>query len=347
MSKILILGVNGFIGSALAERLLEDNRHEVHGVDLRSDRISHLRDREDFQVYEADIVAHHLLIDTLIKRCDIIIPLAAIAIPADYIKKPLQVFELNFEENLRIIKQCVQHKKRLIFPSTSEVYGMSDDKEFSEISTNPVLGPIWKQRWIYSNIKQLLDRVIWAYGMQEDLQFTIFRPFNWIGPRLDSLELARSGRARVLTQMIQNLVDGTPIQLIDGGKQQRCFASVSDGVECLGKIIDNQGNVCDGNIINIGNPDNEVSIAELAKILVGQFEKHPLRSKFPPFAGILTAASIVHYGEGYQDVQHRKPCIRIAKQLLGWEPTVGLDQAVRDTLDFFLNEASSDMEARN
>jgi len=116
------------------------------------------------------------------------------------------------------------------------------------------------QRWIYSSCKQLLDRVIWAYGQQKGLRFTLFRPFNWIGPRLDSLMSARIGSSRAITQLILNLVEGTPIQLVDSGNQKRCFTDVSDGVECLYRIIENKGGVCDGRIINIGNPDNEFSI---------------------------------------------------------------------------------------
>ena len=102
-------------------------------------------------------------------------------------RNPLRVFELDFEENLKIIRDCVKYNKRIIFPSTSEVYGMCTDKNFDEDSSNPVVGPINKQRWIYSVSKQLLDRVIWAYGDKNGLKFTLFRPFNWMGPRLITL----------------------------------------------------------------------------------------------------------------------------------------------------------------
>jgi UDP-4-amino-4-deoxy-L-arabinose formyltransferase/UDP-glucuronic acid dehydrogenase (UDP-4-keto-hexauronic acid decarboxylating) len=185
----------------------------------------------------------------------------------------------------------------------------------------------------------LLDRVIWAYGQNEGLKFTLFRPFNWIGPRLDSLSSARIGSSRAITQLILNLVEGTPVKLIDGGNQKRCFTDVSDGVECLYRIIENKDGVCNGQIINIGNPDNEASIKELAKTLVAKFEQHSMRSKFPPFAGFQEMESRSYYGNGYQDVEHRKPSIRNAKRLLNWAPTVGIEQSVDRTLDFFLREA--------
>jgi UDP-4-amino-4-deoxy-L-arabinose formyltransferase/UDP-glucuronic acid dehydrogenase (UDP-4-keto-hexauronic acid decarboxylating) len=233
----------------------------------------------------------------------------------------------------------VKYGKRLIFPSTSEVYGMCDEEEFNEDDSKLVLGPIRMQRWIYSCCKQLLDRVIWAYGQQKGLRFTLFRPFNWIGPRLDSLTSARIGSSRAITQLILNLVEGTPIQLVDGGDQKRCFTDVSEGIECLYRIIENENGVCDGRIFNIGNPNNEASIRELAEMLVRKFEEHPLRSYFPPFAGFREVESRSYYGTGYQDVQHRRPSIRNAQRSLGWDPKVGLEHSVEQTLDFFLKEA--------
>lgn len=345
--KILILGIDGFIGNALTERLLREGNYEVHGLDLQSKSIQRFLGKPGFYFYEGDISIHREWIEYHIKKCDIVIPLVAIATPIEYMRRPLQVFELDFEENLRIVRYCVKYKKRLIFPSTSEVYGMCDEDEFNEDTSKLVLGPIRMQRWIYSCSKQLLDRVIWAYGQQEGLQFTIFRPFNWIGPRLDSLRSARIGSSRAITQLILNLVEGTPIKLIDGGNQKRCFTDIADGVECLFRIIENPHQGCDGQIINIGNPDNEISIKGLAEMLVKKFQEHPLRSNFPPFAGFQEVESSSYYGSGYQDLQHRRPSIRKAKQLLKWEPSVRLEQSVEQTLDFFLREAIASGEYGN
>ena len=337
--KVLIFGVDGFIGNALSERLLESGKYEVHGMDLRSNGIKRLQNMPGFYFSEGDISIHREWIEYHIRKCDIIIPLVAIATPVEYTRNPIRVFELDFEENLRIIRYCVKYGKRLIFPSTSEVYGMCEEEEFNEDTSKLVLGPIRMQRWIYSCCKQLLDRVIWAYGQQEGLNFTLFRPFNWIGPRLDSLESARIGSSRAITQLILNLAEGTPILLIDGGNQKRCFTDVSDGVECLYRIIENQNGVCDGKIINIGNPENEASIKELAQSLVNQFQQHPLRSQFPPFAGFREVESQSYYGVGYQDMQHRRPSIRNAQRFLRWTPVVDLETSVGRTLDFFLQEA--------
>jgi UDP-4-amino-4-deoxy-L-arabinose formyltransferase/UDP-glucuronic acid dehydrogenase (UDP-4-keto-hexauronic acid decarboxylating) len=339
-TRVLILGVNGFIGNALTERLLaEKGRFEVHGMDLQNDKIGRLLNRPGFHFSEGDISIHREWIEFHVRKCDVILPLVAIATPKEYVRNPLRVFELDFEENLRIVRYCARYGRRIIFPSTSEVYGMCTDKEFDEDKSPLIVGPIRMQRWIYSCSKQLLDRVIWAYGQKQNLPFTLFRPFNWVGPRLDSLDSARIGSSRAITQLILNLVEGTPILLVDGGNQRRCFTDITDGVEGLYRIIANDGNRCNGEIFNIGNPNNEASIKELAEMLVAQFDKHPLRGKFPPFAGYQTVESGEFYGKGgYQDVEYRTPSIKKAKKLLGWEPTIKMEQSIATTLDFFLQE---------
>ena len=336
--RVLILGINGFIGNFLSERLLQEDHYEVHGMDLNDGAIKRLESHPNFYFHEGDISIHSEWIEYHIKKCDVVIPLVAIATPIEYTRNPLRVFELDFEENLKIIRYCVKYGKRVIFPSTSEVYGMCDDPEFDEDTSRLIVGPINKQRWIYSASKQLLDRVIWAYGQRDGLRFTLFRPFNWLGPRLDSLDAARIGSSRAITQLILNLVEGTPLLLIDGGEQKRCFTDVSEGIECLYRIIENSNGVCDGRIFNIGNPKNEASIKELANLVVGQFEQHELRGHFPPFAGLREIESKAYYGDGYQDVTHRRPSIRNAMKHLSWEPKIPLEVSVAQTLDFFLRD---------
>jgi UDP-4-amino-4-deoxy-L-arabinose formyltransferase/UDP-glucuronic acid dehydrogenase (UDP-4-keto-hexauronic acid decarboxylating) len=335
---VLILGVNGFIGNHLSQRLLESGRYEVHGMDLCSNTIEHLMGHPNFHFTEGDISIMREWIEYHVRKCDIILPLVAIATPIEYVRNPLRVFELDFEENLRVVRYCVKYGKRLIFPSTSEVYGMCGDSEFDEQRSNFVLGPIHKQRWIYSCSKQMLDRVIWAYGASRGLQFTLFRPFNWVGPKLDSLQSARIGSSRVVTQFILNLVEGSPIRLVDGGRQKRCFTDVKDGIDCLFRIIENKDGGCDGRIFNIGNPDNEFSMQALADMLRKQFAAHPLRAFFPPDGGIQHIEARAFYGSGYQDVQHRRPSIREARNILGWAPQVPFEQSVHETLDYFLND---------
>ena len=151
--KVLILGVNGFIGNALTRRILETTDWEVYGLDMSDNKLEHSIGHPRFHFLEGDITINKEWIEYNIKKCDVVLPLVAIATPVTYVKDPLRVFELDFEENLKIIRQCAKYNKRVIFPSTSEVYGMSPDREFDEETSPLMLGPINKERWIYSCAK--------------------------------------------------------------------------------------------------------------------------------------------------------------------------------------------------
>ncbi len=337
--KILILGVNGFIGNALVRRILATRDWEVFGMDLYSNKIAECLGNPRFHFLEGDIAINKEWIEYHIKKCDVVLPLVAIATPMAYVKKPLAVFELDFEENLRVVRQCVKYGTRIVFPSTSEVYGMCTDEEFSEDTSPLVLGPIHKQRWIYACSKQLLDRVIWAYGEAGQLRFTLFRPFNWIGPKLDDLDAAKEGSSRVVTQFILNLLQREPIRLVDGGSQKRCFTYVEDGIDCLMTIIENPGGVADGQIFNIGNPANEASVKELAYLLRELFREHPRHRHDGEYSEIVETTAEDYYGRGYQDILTRKPSIDKARRLLGWEPKTDLRTSLKYTLDAFLEEA--------
>ena len=178
-TRVLILGVNGFIGNHLTERLLQEDNYEVYGLDIGSDAIGRFLQHPRFHFVEGDISIHSEWIEYHVKKCDVILPLVAIATPIEYTRNPLRVFELDFEENLKIIRYCVKYRKRIIFPSTSEVYGMCTDKVFDEDSSNLIVGPVNKPRWIYSVSKQLLDRVIWAYGQRACASPCSVRSTGW------------------------------------------------------------------------------------------------------------------------------------------------------------------------
>src|SRR5512146_824865 len=279
--KVLILGVNGFIGNSLTERILRDTDWHVYGMDMAADKIGDFLGHDRFKYVEGDITINREWIEYHVKKCDVVLPLVAIATPAAYVLDPLRVFELDFEANLHIVRKCVIYKKRVLFPSTSEVYGICGDREFDEETSNLVLGPINKPRWIYSCSKQLMDRVIHAYGMKEGLKYTLFRPFNWIGPKLDNILEPKEGSSRVLTQFIGNILRGKNIQLVDGGSQRRSFTFIDDGIDALSRIIENRGGAADGQIFNIGNPANDVSIRELAETLISLIKTYP---KYAPLA---------------------------------------------------------------
>jgi nucleoside-diphosphate-sugar epimerase len=334
MKKLLILGVNGFIGHHLSEAVLRETDWDVYGMDLESDRVAQLLEHPRFHFFEGDITINREWVEYHIRKCDVLLPLVAIATPATYISDPLRVFELDFEANLPLIRQCVKYKKRVVFPSTSEIYGMCPDREFHPYDSHLVLGPIPKSRWIYSCSKQLLDRVIWAYG-EQGLDFTLFRPFNWIGPGLDRMLTPKEGSSRVLTQFLGNIVRGENIQLVDGGAQRRCFTYISEGIDALMRIIANQEGIASGKIYNIGNPRNDLSVRQLAEIMLEAARSMEAYSAAAARVQLVDVSANKYYGAGYQDVQSRVPWIANTTAELGWIPNIDMSVAVRRVLESY------------
>lgn len=336
MSKRLcILGVNGFIGHHLSQRVLATTDWEVYGMDMGSDRVADLMSHPRFHFFEGDITINREWIEYHIRKCDVILPLVAIATPATYVREPLRVFELDFEANLPIVRSCVKYGKRILFPSTSEVYGMCRDEQFDPYGSDLVLGPIDKQRWIYSCSKQLMDRVIWAYGSQGDLDFTLFRPFNWIGAGLDSIHTPKEGSSRVITQFLGHIVRGEPIKLVDGGAQKRAFTYIDDGIDALMRIIENQGGIASGKIYNIGNPANNFSVRELATMMLERARAIPEFRDNAAKVTIVEVSADAYYGKGYQDVQNRVPKIDNTMAELGWSPKVNMATALERIFDAY------------
>ncbi|MBN9564769.1 MAG: bifunctional UDP-4-keto-pentose/UDP-xylose synthase [Alphaproteobacteria bacterium] len=337
--KVLILGVNGFIGSSLCEHILKDKEWEIYGMDMECHKISDLLSHPRFHFVEGDITINKEWVAYHIKKCDVVLPLVAIANPALYVKDPLRVFELDFEANLPIVRQCVTYKKRVIFPSTSEVYGMCPEDAFDEENSNLVLGPIHKQRWIYSCSKQMMDRVIYAYGIMEGLDFTLFRPFNWIGPKLDSINDPKEGSSRALTYFLSSILYNKQINLVDGGQQRRSFTDIDDGVDALVRMIENKNQCASGKIFNIGNPKNDFSIAQMADILLETMKTFSDYKDLAESVVVKDVPSKEFFGQHYQDTQHRVPSIENAKKYLGWEPKISLQESMLKTLAFHLNPA--------
>jgi nucleoside-diphosphate-sugar epimerase len=337
MKRILILGVNGFIGHHLSKRILATTDWQVYGMDMQADRLADVLDDRRFHFFEGDITINKEWIEYHIRKCDTVLPLVAIATPATYVKQPLRVFELDFEANLPIVRACVRHGKRLVFPSTSEVYGMSPDREFDPETSPLVYGPIAKQRWIYACAKQLMDRVIWAYGEPHGggLDFTLFRPFNWIGAGLDSISTAKEGSSRVVTQFFGHIARGENIQLVDGGRQKRAFTYIDDGIDALMSIIANKDGIASRKIYNIGNPRNNVSVRDLARMMVDLARDYPEYAKQARKVRLVNTSAERYYGRGYQDMQNRVPKIVNTRRELGWRPRVGMQDALRRIFDAY------------
>jgi nucleoside-diphosphate-sugar epimerase len=341
MKRILILGVNGFIGHHLSNAILASTDWEVYGMDIETDRIADLLPEKRFRFFEGDITINREWIEYHVKKCDVVLPLVAIATPATYVREPLRVFELDFEANLPIVRAAVRHRKRLVFPSTSEVYGMCADEAFDPETSELVMGPIGKPRWIYACAKQLMDRVIHAYGMEQGLDYTLFRPFNWIGAGLDSINTPKEGSSRVVTQFLGHIVRGEPIRLVDGGAQKRAFTCVDDGIAALMRIIDNPGGVATGQIYNIGNPANNHSVRELAAMMLELAKGYPEYRDSAARVTLVDTSSDAYYGKGYQDVQNRVPAIANTMRDLDWAPKVGMRDALARIFEAYRGQVAA------
>jgi nucleoside-diphosphate-sugar epimerase len=340
MRKILILGVNGFIGHHLSKRIIASTDWEIYGMDMQTERIADLMLEKRFHFFEGDITINREWIEYHIKKCDTVLPLVAIATPATYVREPLRVFELDFEANLPIVRACVRHRKRVVFPSTSEVYGMCRDEAFDPENSELVMGPIGKPRWIYACAKQLMDRVIHAYGMEQGLDYTLFRPFNWIGSGLDSINTPKEGSSRVITQFLGHIVRGEPIKLVDGGTQKRAFTYIDDGIAALMKIIANEDGVASGKIYNIGNPENNVSVRELAQMMVDLALRYPEYRESAARVKLIDTTADAYYGKGYQDVQNRVPKIDGTCADLDWQPLVTMEESLRRIFDAYRGQVA-------
>jgi UDP-apiose/xylose synthase len=255
-------------------------------------------------------------------------------------------------ENLKIAEACVRHNKRLIQFSTCEVYGRTaaslpnanlanpDDPihaTFNEDTSEYILGPVSKHRWIYSSAKQLLERVLHAYGIEQRFNYTIIRPFNFIGPKIDFLPQEKDGIPRVFSFFMDALLTGGQMKLVNGGVNRRCYTYIDDAIECSYRIVENPGGVCDRQIFNIGSPYNEVSIRQMADMMRDIYEKK-FREKNEPLAEIVSVAGEEFYGEGYDDSDRRIPDITKARTLLGWEPKWSLRETLEMTMRYQVSE---------
>lgn len=336
--KILLLGANGFIGSHLAEAVLRKTDWTLDAFDLHDYNIAAYKGNPSFSFTQGDLFKEDAWLEDRVKEADVVLPFAGIAKPAYYLTRPLWTFELDFEQNLKIIRMCAKTKTRVIFPSTSEVYGLSHNEQLIEDETPLVVGPVSKTRWIYSCSKQMMDRLILAYSQEQKLPYTIFRPFNWIGPRLDTAKDAEERTARSITQMIYDILHRGKISLVDGGTRRRSFTWVGDAMEALLLILHNPGGKADGQVFNIGNPANNASIRALATLIIEEMKAFPAFKEQAEVVKMEDVAASRYYKKGYEDMKNRIPSIAKIKDQLGWQPKTSLRDAIRLTLEGWKDE---------
>lgn len=349
-SHILLLGAGGFIGAHLTARLLQEG-YRITAIDTHADKIAEWLEHPRLTFIERDIRGQDLA--AFIREAGVVFDLIAHANPSIYVDRPLEVFQLNFLENLRIAESCAAFGKRLIQFSSCEVYGKTAAAYLREHLTDPedpalatfledhtplVMGPVAKHRWIYACAKQMLERVLHAYGLEDRLNYTIIRPFNFIGPKIDYLPSQTDGAPRVFSFFMEALLTGTPMKLVDGGGQRRCYTYIDDAMDCTLAILRNPGRVCDRQIFNIGSPGNETTIRDLAHRMRALYrEEFALANR--PGPAIVSVSGEEFYGVGYDDSDRRIPDIAKARSLLSWEPRWGLTDLLRETIRYYVRAA--------
>jgi UDP-apiose/xylose synthase len=271
--------------------------------------------------------------------------LNALCTPALYNTSPLEVIDASFTDLVPVVKACAKAGRHLVHFSTCEVYGrVSLDGEgrpavaMNEDSGGLFLGPVSRERWSYACAKQLLERVVWAYGEHGGLAFTIVRPFNVIGPRMDFLPgVDGEGVPRVLPCFMNALLRREELRLVDGGRKRRSFVSVREFVDAVLRIV-LAPSACRGEIVNLGNPRNDVSIREFAEVLASVFAARVEGARPARFRSV-TAEEF--YGAGYDDTEARIPDIRKAGRLLGWEPRETLGDMLPGIVDDYVKRYGS------
>ena len=330
--QILVLGAGGFIGSHLVEYLVDRAEHQIVGLDLTREKLSGSLNH-GFQFHEADVRAMPELVDSLIRKADLCVDLIAYANPSIYVTSPLEVFNLNFVQNLRVAESCIRHGTRLIQYSSAEVYGKTTEGgAYNEETSDVVFGPVNKQRWIYATAKLLLDRVLYAHGVAGNLEYTIVRPFNFIGPRIDYLVPPGSmGGPRVFAHFMSALLGHGPMYLVDGGQVHRAFLHIEDASAAFQTILD-RPEESRNQIYNVGNPDNNATIRELAQLMTGLYEEI---TGNPPQSPMVDVKGEEFYGPGYEDSDRLPPDISKISAL-GWKPKHDLVKTLRDAMSYYL-----------
>jgi UDP-glucose 4-epimerase len=316
--RYLITGGAGFIGSHLAERLLEKGEQVVLLDNLSTgsmENIRHLKGSERLE-YHLDGIENRQILAELVDDADVIVHLAAAVGVKLIVESPVRTIETNVNGTQMVLEAASKKKKLVLIASTSEVYGKNTNVPFHE-DADLVLGPTTKGRWSYAASKALDEFLALSYWKEKNQPVIVVRFFNTVGPR-------QTGRyGMVLPNFVKRALDGEPIEVYGNGQQSRCFCDVRDTVEALIRLMPLDRAV--GEVINIGNTE-EVSIENLAKIV-----KHRTGSdsplKFIPYD--------MAYEPGFEDMMRRVPSIEKLYALTGFRPQTSLADIIDRVSAYF------------
>jgi UDP-glucose 4-epimerase len=317
--KALITGGAGFVGSHLAEALLERG-DEVYVLDNLStgsiENIEHLKPHARFH-YAVDTVTHEPVTAELIDRVDVVFHLAAAVGVRLIVESPVHTIETNVHGTEMVLKLANKKKKKVVVASTSEVYGKSDAVPFHEDS-DLVMGATSKGRWSYACSKAIDEFLALAYHKEKRLPVVVVRLFNTVGPR-------QTGRyGMVVPNFVKQALLGHPLSVHGDGAQSRCFTYVSDVVGALIRLAEHESAV--GRVFNIGNDREEITILELARRVLARTGSS---------SEIVMVPYDQAYEEGFEDMRRRVPDLSRLRGLIGYEPQVQLDEIIDRVAAYF------------
>lgn len=328
--KILITGGAGFVGSHIADRMIGDG-HEVTVIDdLSTGRyanVAHLEGDKNFRLI-IDTVLNQPLMEELIREADRVYHMASAVGVRLIMEQPVKTIETIFHGTDVVLSRCARYRKRVLIPSTSEVYGKGVSVPFRE-EDDLLTGATDKHRWAYACAKTLDEFLALAHYKETRLPVVVARLFNTVGPR-------QTGQyGMVVPRFVHAALKNEPIEVHGDGTQSRCFGHVLDVVEGLVKTLETPS--CFGEVINFGS-DAEVSINDLAKRAI-ELTGSTSEIRYVPYDQV--------YGEGFEDMRRRVPSLEKANRLLGYKPTRTLDDIINDVADEFRSAAPASKHAQN
>ena len=320
--KILITGGAGFIGSHLADRLLEMGE-EVFVIDDLSTgslkNVEQLQDQERFHLV-VDTILNEAVMNELVFKCDQIYHMAAAVGVKLVMNRPVETLETNVKGTEMVLMMANRYKKKLLITSSSEVYGKVMDGENTNLlleNTDFLMGSTTKRRWAYACSKALDEFLALAYYEEKKLPVIIARLFNTVGPR-------QTGQyGMVIPNFVQKALIGKPITVYGDGSQSRSFTHVADVTDALIKLMTKPEAV--GQIFNVGNPE-EVTIKELA-LMIKEMTGSLSEIEYIPYEKA--------YGPGYEDMQRRCPDITKIQNFIGFAPKTNLKGIVQSVIDYY------------
>jgi len=316
--NVLITGGAGFIGSHLAEKLLELDRNVFIIDNLWTGRlvnIAKIQNNKNLHLV-VDTILNESVMNELIFKVDHIYHLAAAVGVRNIMDHPVETLDINVKGTETVLRLANRFKKKILIASTSEIYGRHMEHSLSE-DDNRVMGTVKKRRWAYACSKTLDEFLALAYFDEKKLPVVVARLFNTVGPR----QIGQYGM--VLPNFVQSALLGKPITVFGDGTQSRSFAHVRDVVEALTKLMDEPR--AEGDVFNVGN-DHEVSINELAQKVKEMTGSH---------SEIEYMSYEKAYGPGFEDMERRCPNIEKVKNLIGFEPKYDLEAIIQSVIDYF------------